>query len=51
MALEFTTSYIEDVKSLFRYHKRLAERAIGQVTDEQLFAVIDKEASSIAVIV
>ena len=51
MALEFTTSYIEDVKSLFRYYKRLAERAIGQVTDEQLFAVIDKEANSIAVIV
>ena len=51
MALEFTTSYIEDALSLFRYYKRLAERAMEQVTDEQLFAVIDNEANSIAVIV
>jgi Protein of unknown function (DUF1572) len=51
MALKFTTSYIEDALSLFRYYKRLAERAMEQVTDEQLFAAIDKEANSIAVIV
>ncbi len=51
MALQFTTSYIEDTLSLFRYYKRLAERAMEQVTDEQLFAAIDKEANSIAVIV
>jgi len=51
MALEFTTSYIQDALSLFRYYKRLAERAMEQVTDEQLFAAIDKEANSIAVIV
>jgi Protein of unknown function (DUF1572) len=51
MALEFTTSYIQDSLSLFRYYKRLAERAMEQVTDEQLFAAIDKESNSIAVIV
>jgi hypothetical protein len=51
MALEFTSSYIEDSLSLFRYYKRLAERAMEQVTDEQLFAAIDEEANSIAVIV
>jgi hypothetical protein len=51
MALEFTTSYIEDALSLFRYYKRLAERAMEQVTDQQLFAAIDKDANSIAVIV
>jgi hypothetical protein len=51
MALEFTTSYIQDTLSLFRYYKRLAERAMEQVTDEQLFAVLDREANSIAVIV
>ena len=51
MALEFTTSYIEDALAVFRYYKRLAERAMEQVTDEQLFAGIDKEANSIAVIV
>ncbi|SPE20274.1 conserved hypothetical protein [Candidatus Sulfotelmatomonas gaucii] len=51
MALEFTTSYITDALSLFRYYKRLAERAMEQVTDEQLFAVLDPEANSIAIIV
>jgi len=51
MALEFTTSYIKDALSLFRYYKLLAERAMEQVTDEQLFSTIDREANSIAVIV
>jgi hypothetical protein len=51
MALEFTTSYVEDSLSLFRYYKRLAERAMEQVSDDQLFAAIDKESNSIAVIV
>jgi hypothetical protein len=51
MALEFTTSYIEDALSLFRYYKRLAERAMEQVADDQLFTVLDGEANSIAVIV
>jgi hypothetical protein len=51
MTLEFTTSYIEDALAVFRYYKRLAERAMEQVTDEQLFVAIDQEANSIAVIV
>ncbi len=50
MALEFTTAYIEDALAVFRYYKRLAERAMEQVTDEQLNVAIDKEANSIAVI-
>src|ERR1700689_1804956 len=51
MALRFTTSYLEDSLSLFRYYKNLAERAMEQVTDNQLLAVLDNEAISIAVIV
>lgn len=51
MALKFTTSYIEDSLSLFRYYKELAERAMEQVTDDQLFACLDEEANSIAVVV
>jgi hypothetical protein len=51
MALEFTTSHIKDAVSLFRYYKRLGERAMEQVTDEQLFTVLDPEGNSIAVIV
>ena len=51
MALKFTTSYIEDSLTLFRYYKKLAERAMEQVTDEQLFATLDEESNSIAIIV
>jgi hypothetical protein len=51
MALKFTTSYLEDSLSLFRYYKKLAERAMEQVTDEQLFANLDDEANSIAIVV
>jgi hypothetical protein len=50
MALKFTTSYLEDSLTLFRYYKNLAERAMEQVTDEQLFAMLDEEANSIAII-
>ena len=51
MALRFTTSYLTDSLDLFRYYKNLAERAMAQVSDEQLLTVLDGEANSIAVIV
>jgi len=51
MPLKFTTSYVEDSLTLFRYYKKLAERAMEQVTDEQLLAVLDGEANSIAIVV
>ncbi len=51
MALKFTTSYIEDSLAVFRYYKSLAERAMQQVRDEDLFATLDAEANSIAIVV
>ena len=51
MALQFTTSYLEDSLTLFRYYKKLAEGAMTQVTDEHLFAALDPEANSIAIVV
>lgn len=51
MALKFTTSYIEDSREILQYYKKLAERAMEQVADEQLFSVLDEEANSIAIIV
>jgi hypothetical protein len=50
MALEFTISYVLDSLSLFRYYKKLAERAIAQVSDEQLLTVLDPEMNSITVV-
>ena len=51
MAHKFSTSYIEDSLSLFRYYKKLGEGAIEQVSDEQLFATLDPEMNSIAITV
>src|SRR5258705_4619038 len=51
MALMFTTSYLEDSLALFLHYKKLAERAMDQVTDQQLFLTLDKEATSTAIIV
>lgn len=51
MAHKFSTSYLEDSISLFHYYKKLAEGAMAQVTDEQLFATLDPEMNSIAIVV
>jgi hypothetical protein len=51
VALRFTNSYVEDALDLFRYYKKLGERAMSQVTDEQLSAALDDEMNSIAIIV
>jgi hypothetical protein len=51
MAHEFTTSYLKDTADLFRYYKRLGDRAMQQTPDEGLFATLDAESNSIAIIV
>ncbi len=51
MAHKFTTSYLEDSIALFRFYKKMTERAIEQVSDEQLIATLDEEMNSIAIIV
>ena len=51
MAHKFSTSYIEDSVALFHFYKKMAEGAMEQVTDEQLFATLDDEMNSIAIIV
>ena len=51
MPLAFTTSYLKDSLDLFRYYKKLAERAVAQVSDEQLFAELGEGGNSIAIII
>lgn len=51
MPHQFTTSYVKDSIDLFRYYKKLGERAMAQCSDEGLVATIDAESNSIAVIV
>src|SRR5260370_3948880 len=51
MAHQFTTSYTKDARDLLRYYKKLGDRAIEQCPDADLFATLDPESNSIAIIV
>jgi uncharacterized protein DUF1572 len=51
MALELTTSCLKDCISLFRFYKQLGEHAMEQAPDEALFATLDEESNSIAILV
>ena len=51
MAHQFTTSYLKDSMDVFRYYKKLGERAMEQCPDEALFESLDVESNSIAIIV
>src|ERR1041384_7620506 len=43
-------NYLEDALSSFRAYKKLAEKAIAQLKDEEFFVTLDEEANSVAVI-
>jgi len=51
MALTRTDSYLKDSLEVFRYYKALAERAMAQCSDAQLFESLDIASNSIAIIV
>ena len=51
MAHQFTTSYVKDSIDLFRYYQKLGERAMAQCPEEKLFAILDRESNSVAIIV
>jgi hypothetical protein len=51
MSHQITTSYTKDSLDLFRHYKRLAEGALAQCADENLFTTLDAESNSIAIIV
>lgn len=51
MSETIVINYLSDSLRSFRNYKKLAERAIEQVSDEEFFATIDEEANSIAVVV
>src|SRR6266446_5499681 len=51
MAHQFTTSYLKDSADVFRYYKKLGERAMTQCPDEALFTTLEAESNSIGIIV
>lgn len=48
---DVASHYLEEAQRQLRGHKRLAEGAMAQVNDEQMFIALDPEANSIATIV
>lgn len=50
MPVQFTTSYLEDSVTMFRQYRQLAERAMEQVSEAELFTALDPEMNSIAII-
>ena len=42
--------YLADALSAFRSYKKLAEKALDQLDDEEFFVTLDQESNSIAVI-
>src|SRR3989454_12023819 len=51
MAHQFTTSYLKDSLDVFRYYKKLGERAMAQCPDDALFESLHAESNSIEIIV
>jgi hypothetical protein len=50
MAVQFTTSYLEDSLAVLRQYKSMVERAIAQIDDAALSRAIDRESNSIAIV-
>src|SRR5689334_17862632 len=48
--ISFTEDYLADALSSFRAYKKLADKAIAQTNDDELFVKLDEEANSIAIV-
>jgi hypothetical protein len=44
-------NYLDDALANFRDYKRLAEKAFGQLKDEEFFTTLDEESNSVGVII
>ncbi|MFZ0275710.1 MAG: DUF1572 family protein [Candidatus Sulfotelmatobacter sp.] len=51
MTLDLAAHYIEEARRQMRGHKRLAEGAMAQLKDEDLFITLDPESNSVALLV
>ncbi len=45
-----TQLYLDDIRASFRAYKKLAEKALAQIKDEEYFVTLDEESNSVAVI-
>jgi hypothetical protein len=49
--MEINNHYLESIKKQFLYYKTIAEKAIEQLEDEQLFISVNEDTNSIATII
>jgi hypothetical protein len=50
MAFDCGAAYLDEARRSFRGYKRMGEEAIAQVTDDELFRLLDPEDNSIAIV-
>jgi hypothetical protein len=51
MKQDFAAAYLDEARRSLRGHKRLAEGALAQLSDAELFQQLDSDANSIAVLI
>jgi hypothetical protein len=51
MNADIASHYLDEARRQFRGHKRLAEGAMAQLKDEELFIALDPESNSIAILI
>lgn len=51
MAHVFSTNHLEDSLVLFGQYKKMAEKAVAQISNEEFFRALDPESNSVAVII
>jgi hypothetical protein len=47
----FRTAYLHDLARTFRHYKSLGDGAIAQVSDDNLHALVDPDANSVAIVI
>ena len=51
LSSDLAAHYLEEIQRQFRGYKHMAEGAMAQLKDEELFVALDKEANSVAIII
>ena len=51
MTTDLAAHYLDEAQRQFRGHKRMAESAIAQLSDQDFFVTLDPEANSVAILV
>ena len=50
VAMDIAAHYLDDIRAQFRHQKKLAEDAIAQLSDADLFHALDDESNSVAIV-